>query len=327
MIVAAFGLESHTECRPARPAVVGPAAARAARRRCHRVRFAVAVALRGMQIGIGAARQSARDTNRGTIRTYSRACRAGPTGSRGNFRPAPRDSVMGPAPPPLYGLPLKFACLLLSRSPNAVAVVVPARHAYSHCASVGSRNSQSLGRLAACRLRSVSLRQKSSASAKLTLPTGKSSPAGSSTVSAPGNAPATRFQSPCVVSYFAIQKPLRQRHLDLIFARSPLRFASRAAHDEAAGRTPAEIDRVHSCEPHQPRGRGTRLPGPCRPRERGDRRDDAAEERSTRHLAHSIRSSLVRLPLRIAALSASLRNFAFRTRSTVTGQLNGTSVP
>ena len=27
----------------------------------------------------------------------------------------------------------------------AVAVVVPARHAYSHCASVGSRNSQSFG--------------------------------------------------------------------------------------------------------------------------------------------------------------------------------------
>jgi hypothetical protein len=40
-----------------------------------------------------------------------------------------------------------------------------------------------------------------------------------------------------------------------------------------------------------------------------------------------MRSSFVRLPLRMASLSASLRNGASRTRSTVTGQLKGTSVP
>src|SRR5262245_28408793 len=78
----------------------------------------------------------------------------------------------GPASAPLYGLPLTFACLLLSLSPNAVAVVVPARQAYSHCASVGSRNSHSFGSSPDRRPSSVSLRQNASASAKLTLPTG-----------------------------------------------------------------------------------------------------------------------------------------------------------
>lgn len=52
----------------------------------------------------------------------------------------------GPSSAPLYGFPWKFACLLLSLSPNEVAVVVPARQAYSHCASVGSRNSHPAGR-------------------------------------------------------------------------------------------------------------------------------------------------------------------------------------
>lgn len=47
---------------------------------------------------------------------------------------------LGPFGAPLWGQsPLKFACVLSSLSPNAVAVVVPARHAYSHCLSVGSR--------------------------------------------------------------------------------------------------------------------------------------------------------------------------------------------
>src|SRR5437588_8496137 len=78
----------------------------------------------------------------------------------------------GPGSAPLYGLPLKFACLLLSLSPNAVAVVVPARHAYSHCASVGSRNSHPSARSPDLRASSVSLAQNASASAKLTLPTG-----------------------------------------------------------------------------------------------------------------------------------------------------------
>ena len=42
---------------------------------------------------------------------------------------------------------------------------------------------------------------------------------------------------------------------------------------------------------------------------------------------YEILKSFIKLPLKIAVLSASLRNFAFSTRSTVTGQLNGTSVP
>src|SRR5207247_11330785 len=83
----------------------------------------------------------------------------------------------GPRSAPLYGFPLKFACLLLRLLPNAVAVVVPARQAYSHCASVGSRNSQSFGRTPDRRPSWVSLRQHDPASAKLTLPTGESSPA------------------------------------------------------------------------------------------------------------------------------------------------------
>src|SRR5689334_6255655 len=114
----------------------------------------------------------------------------------------------GPASPPLYGFPLKFACLLPSRSPKDVAVVVPARQAYSHWASVGRRNSQSSGNSPDSRPSPVSFWQSSSASAQFTLPNGSSSPAGNSTVNSPGNSPITRFQSSCVVSYFAIQKPL-----------------------------------------------------------------------------------------------------------------------
>src|SRR6476660_8623524 len=93
----------------------------------------------------------------------------------------------GPGSAPLYGLPLKFACLLLSLSPNAVAVVVTARHAYSHCASVGNRNSQALASSPDWCPSSVSFRQNASVSAKLTLPTGKSSLSGNSTVSGPGS--------------------------------------------------------------------------------------------------------------------------------------------
>src|SRR5438874_4161890 len=95
----------------------------------------------------------------------------------------------GPGSPPLYGWPLKLACLLLRLSPNEVAVVVPARQAYSHWASVGRRNSQSPGSSRDSRASRVSLSQKASASAKLTLPTGKSSPAGSSAVRGPGSSP------------------------------------------------------------------------------------------------------------------------------------------
>src|SRR5438132_5473256 len=113
----------------------------------------------------------------------------------------------GPSSAPLYGFPWKFACLLLSLSPNEVAVVVPARQAYSHCASVGRRNSHSFGRVPDWRPSSVSLRQNASVSAKLTLPTGKSCPSGSSAVNGPGSFSMTRFHCPCVASYLAIQKP------------------------------------------------------------------------------------------------------------------------
>src|SRR6185436_9862528 len=113
-----------------------------------------------------------------------------------------------PGSAPVYGFPLKFAWLLLSLSPNDVAVVVPARQAYSHCASVGNRNSQSFGSSPDCRASSVSFWQKASVSAKLTLPTGKSSPSGNSAVSGPGSFPTTRFHCPWVASYLAIQKPL-----------------------------------------------------------------------------------------------------------------------
>src|SRR5262245_56023474 len=63
----------------------------------------------------------------------------------------------GPSSAPLYGLSLKFACLVLSLSPNDVAVFVPARQAYSHWASVGRRNSQSFGSVPSFLPSSVSL--------------------------------------------------------------------------------------------------------------------------------------------------------------------------
>src|SRR5579864_8536808 len=59
---------------------------------------------------------------------------------------------------------MKFASWLPSRSPKAVAVVVPARHAYSHCDSVGSLYDHPAGNRPARRSLSVSLRQNSSAS-------------------------------------------------------------------------------------------------------------------------------------------------------------------
>ena len=66
------------------------------------------------------------------------------------------------------GLPFsapKFACLLLSLGPNEVAVVVPARQAYSHWASVGSTNAQPSGSSPDLRARAVNALQKASASA------------------------------------------------------------------------------------------------------------------------------------------------------------------
>src|SRR5579883_940867 len=103
---------------------------------------------------------------------------------------------------------LKFACLVLSLSPNDVAVAVPARQAYSHWASVGSRKSQPFGSVPSFLPSSVSLAQKASAWLKFTPPTGRSSSSGSSAVAFPGSSPITRFHCPCVVSYLAVQNPL-----------------------------------------------------------------------------------------------------------------------
>ena len=89
-----------------------------------------------------------------------------------------------------------------------MAVLVPARQAYSHCASVGNRNSQSAGNSPAVWQTSVSFRQKASTSPKLTFPTGKSSCSGNSSVGGAGSLPITFFHSPCVASNLAIQNPL-----------------------------------------------------------------------------------------------------------------------
>ena len=107
----------------------------------------------------------------------------------------------------MYGVsPRKFAWVLLQDVPKWLGVVVPARAAYSHCASVGSRNSQSAGSSPDAWAMAVSRWQKSSASAKFTRYIGKSSP--SPTLNASGAAPTTRFHSPWVTSNWPIQKPL-----------------------------------------------------------------------------------------------------------------------
>src|SRR5436309_470904 len=81
----------------------------------------------------------------------------------------PRLGPIGAPPSGLWGQPpLKFACVLSSLSPKAVAVVVPARHAYSHWASVGNWYANALGSRPAFRSRSVSFRQNTVASAWLT---------------------------------------------------------------------------------------------------------------------------------------------------------------
>ena len=150
----------------------------------------------------------------------------------------------GPCSAPLYGFPLKFACLLPSVSPNEVAVVVPARQAYSHCASVGRRNSQSFGRTPDWR------------------PTFGEFPAerfGLGEVDIANREVVARGQLrgelarqlpddplPLALRRLVLGHPKAsgQCHLDLIFSRPPFGFVAWASHDEAAGRTPAELDGV-----------------------------------------------------------------------------------
>ena len=67
---------------------------------------------------------------------------------------------------------MKFACLLLSLSPNDVAVVVPARQAYSHWALGREAELPALRELARLAGHFGEARQNASASAKFTLPTG-----------------------------------------------------------------------------------------------------------------------------------------------------------
>jgi hypothetical protein len=57
----------------------------------------------------------------------------------------------------------KFTSLVVIAGPNALAVVVPARHAYSHWASVGSLNAHVVGNAPLRCARVVSVRQNVSA--------------------------------------------------------------------------------------------------------------------------------------------------------------------
>ena len=186
----------------------------------------------------------------------------------------------------MYGLPLKFACLLLSVSPNAVAVVVPARQAYSHWASVGRRNSQpsgsspdfagQLGQLAAERLRlgEVDVADR--------------------VVVALGQLRRQRARQladdalPVALRDLVLPGPeaLGERHLDLVLARPPLRLVGRAAHRERARRAPAEPDAGDG-----PLLAGLRAvePVPCGGKARGGNEHDGQSDHSHIHLLIPIR--------------------------------------
>ena len=87
------------------------------------------------------------------------------------------------------------------------ALVVPARQAYSHCASVGRANRYPAGRRPAARSRSVSAAQNASASSRLTKYTGMSSSLPCLLPSkASGMAPITVSYCFCVTSYLPSQK-------------------------------------------------------------------------------------------------------------------------
>src|SRR5437588_5984398 len=89
-------------------------------------------------------------------------------------------SLLGPLSVVPYGkFPMQFACLPFSSEPKENSVVVPARQAYSHSASVGNRN------LRFCLSFSVSFLQKAWASSHETQSTGNCLVSKSFTLSAP----------------------------------------------------------------------------------------------------------------------------------------------
>jgi hypothetical protein len=99
-------------------------------------------------------------------------------------------------------LPSKFACSLDNESPNAVAVVVPARHAYSHSISRGSRYSDVAESRPGARSLAVSILQKAVALSHETDSTGNRAP-----LKRAGFVPITLSYNSCVVSVSAIQNP------------------------------------------------------------------------------------------------------------------------
>ena len=111
-----------------------------------------------------------------------------------------RPHAFGILPPPVcvWPIPLRWyqamACKAASLFPEYHTDVVPARQAYSHSASVGSRYS---ARAACSGGSSPSLRQNADASSQLTVSTGR--------VGSPwfllGLLPTTRSYSACVTSY------------------------------------------------------------------------------------------------------------------------------
>ena len=325
VIVTALRFESHTERRPARPAIVRPAAA-APHTRDVAVFAPLRSGSRGIEIRIGAARQArvipVAAPFEGVAVHVVEAPRIGrvTTDRRGAIQRRPRLAAVVRLALEVGLLAAERVAKRRRRGRSGAARVFPlrlGRQTEFPIAGKLAAPSTALGESTAevFRLREVDVADREIIAGRQFLRQRTRQRAGDA------------LPEPLRGLVLRHPEAARQRDLDLIFAGSPLGLGSRAAHDEAAGRTPAEIDRVHCASLTSRAAAERRLPGPCRPRERGDRRDHAAEERSTRHLAHSIRSNLVRLPLRIAALSASLRNFAFKTRSTVTGQLNGTSVP
>ena len=149
----------------------------------------------------------------------------------------------GPSPSS-RGSILKLASPRRTRSPNAVAVVVPARQAYSHCASVGRRNS-ALGRNRRCAPRALGQRAAEAFRLRVVDPVDRECRRRARTPRVgglSGNAPAIRCHCPCVVSNGRHPEPAGQRDVDLRFVGTTAGLGRRAAHGEAARRAPAEAD-------------------------------------------------------------------------------------
>src|SRR4051794_5101551 len=203
MVVTPFGLEPEAECRPAVLAVVGPGATPADPRIGA---VPVRLAAPGRQVGVGAAGELRVVPVPAPLEGVAVHVVDSPGVRRVAADPG-RLPRRRPGLAPVVGLAPEVRLPAAERVAERRGGVVPARQAYSHWASVGRRNSQPSGSSPDRRAESVRSRQNASAPAKLTLPTGNSSPSGSSAVGSPGSVPTTRFQSPCVTSYFPAQKP------------------------------------------------------------------------------------------------------------------------